>query len=188
MHRCLAGRDQGSPGGRIRTRGRGAGRRRAPVRQRGPPVCTRPLIRRDHGCNAVLLTPGLCAFRASGRIGSLLGALGCRPSFSPNKGQRWANAAIRTLEQFHISPSTATRLPSTPEAIHHPASTEPRTPVRGPLGLPSATALLFSSSSRGAQRSVEPRRERTARLRSRLCAGGALRARRYRITASKKSG
>jgi hypothetical protein len=34
--------------------------------------------------------------------------------------------------------------------------------VSGPLGLPSATALLFSSSSRGAQRGVEPRRERTA--------------------------
>jgi hypothetical protein len=66
---------------------------------------------------------------------------------------------VRAISRF---PSTATRLPSTPEAIHHRASTEPRTRVRGPLGLPSVTALLFSSSSRGAQRSVEPRRERTA--------------------------
>jgi hypothetical protein len=67
--------------------------------------------------------------------------------------------AARAIPHF---PSTAGRLPSTPEAIHHAASTEPRTPVRGPLGLPSATALLFSSSSRGVQRGVEPRRKRTA--------------------------
>ena len=43
-----------------------------------------------------------------------------------------------------------------------PPPRQPRTTERGPLGLPSALVLLFSSSSRAAQRSAEPRRERTA--------------------------
>jgi hypothetical protein len=57
---------------------------------------------------------------------------------------------------------------TTPPA--HPASTEPQTTERGPLGLPSASVLLFSSSSRVAQRSVEPRRQTSAYLRARLSA------------------
>jgi hypothetical protein len=80
------------------------------------------------------------------------------------------------------------RVPSTPEAIHHPASTEPRTASEGSFGPFLGDALLLSSSSRGAQRDgrAEAREDRS--FHSRLGAGGALPARRYRITDSMKSG
>jgi hypothetical protein len=177
MHRCPAGRDQWSPGGLAEEVLEGDARRFVHVRSSDKITAVMHLfslldsaLYGPVAASPVCLAFGLPALVLSEQRATL------GPCCKPDR---------RPVSHF---PSTATRLPSTPEAIHHPVSTEPQTAVRGPLGLLSATALLLSSSSRRAQSGVEPRRERTAHLRSRLCAGGALRPRRHRITDSMKSG
>jgi hypothetical protein len=183
MHRCLAGRDQWGPGGLAEVVLEGDARQfdnvvRQFVHVRSSDEITAAMqfcSLLDSALSAPVAASPVClAFGLPATVLSEQRAtLG--PCCKPDR---------RPVSQL---PSTATRLPSTPEAIHHPASTEPQTAVRGLSGLLSALVLLLSSSSRGAQSDVEPRRERTAHLRSRLCAGGALRQRRYRITDSTKS-
>jgi hypothetical protein len=69
------------------------------------------------------------------RVGTANGArseVGCwQDSGTRNATGGRTPVAFRAISHF---PSTATRFPSTPKAIHHRASTEPRTASEGSLG------------------------------------------------------
>jgi hypothetical protein len=93
-----------------------------------------------------------------------------------------------SLEQFHIFYRPRPGCRQSQKRSTTPPAPNPERRVRGPLGLPSATALLFSPSSRGAQRGGRAKATEDRSFYSRLCAGGTLCAQRDRITDSMKSG